>query len=134
MSCRLVVNIKNLFCSLIASDRKYLDPTQVLSSIVDDYGNELAIGDQKDIGEFNLVFLSRIEDGFEESRKDKKMEIQSNEPHIDKINTFGSEETNLLRRSSIRIRDQSVIAQQFIGKLENVFLNEKEGVIFYIFR
>ena len=37
--------------------------------VVDDYGNELAIGDQKDIGEFNLVFLSRIEDGFEESRK-----------------------------------------------------------------
>jgi ubiquitin carboxyl-terminal hydrolase 25/28 len=30
---------------------------------VDDYGNELAIGDQKDIGEFNLIFLSRIEDG-----------------------------------------------------------------------
>jgi ubiquitin carboxyl-terminal hydrolase 25/28 len=54
---------------MIASDRKYLDPTLVLSSIVDDYGNELAIGDQKDIGEFNLVFLSRIEDGFEESRK-----------------------------------------------------------------
>jgi len=75
MSCRLVESIKNLFCSLIASDRKYIDPTNVLSSIVDDYGNELAIGDQKDIGEFNLVFLSRIEDGFEESRKEKKMEI-----------------------------------------------------------
>jgi ubiquitin carboxyl-terminal hydrolase 25/28 len=46
----LVENLKALFCSLIASDRKYLDPTAVLSTIVDDYGNELAIGDQKDIG------------------------------------------------------------------------------------
>ncbi len=58
---------------MIASDRKYIDPTPVISSIVDDYGNEIAIGDQKDIGEFNLIFLSRIEDGLEESRKDKQM-------------------------------------------------------------
>jgi ubiquitin carboxyl-terminal hydrolase 25/28 len=35
---------------MIASDRKYIDPTPVLTSIVDDYGNELPIGDQKDIG------------------------------------------------------------------------------------
>ncbi len=72
-SCKLVENLKQLFCSLIASDRKYVDPTSVISSIVDDYGNELAIGDQKDIGEFNLVFLSRIEDGLEEARKDKSI-------------------------------------------------------------
>ncbi len=48
----------------------------MISSIVDDYGNDLAIGDQKDIGEFNLVFLSRIEDGLEESRQEKHMEIE----------------------------------------------------------
>lgn len=46
---------------MIASDRKYADPTDVISSIVDDDGVELQIGDQKDIGEFNLVFLSRID-------------------------------------------------------------------------
>jgi ubiquitin carboxyl-terminal hydrolase 25/28 len=78
-SCRLVENLKQLFCNLIASDRKYIDPTAVLSSIVDDYGNELTIGDQKDIGEFNLVFLSRIEDGLQESRKDKEMDIEHSE-------------------------------------------------------
>ena len=49
-SCRLVDNLKKLFGSLICSDKKYIDPTPVISSIVDDYGNELAIGDQKDIG------------------------------------------------------------------------------------
>ena len=59
-SCRLVEHLKNLFCSLTATDRKYMDPTPVITSIVDDYGNDLALGDQKDIGEFNLVFLSRI--------------------------------------------------------------------------
>lgn len=54
---------------MIASDRKYLDPTNVMTSIVDDYGNQLPIGDQKDIGEFNLVFLSRIDEGLELSKK-----------------------------------------------------------------
>ena len=63
---------------------------------MDDYGNELTIGDQKDIGEFNLVFLSRIEDGLEESRKDKQMDIEHGEKEnfIDspsKINVFGKE-------------------------------------------
>jgi ubiquitin carboxyl-terminal hydrolase 25/28 len=76
-SCRLVESLKYLFASLIASDRKYIDPTTVISSIVDDYGNDLAIGDQKDIGEFNLIFLSRIEDGLEESRKGKEMEVEN---------------------------------------------------------
>lgn len=46
---------------MIVSDRKYGDPTDVISAIVDDDGNQLQIGDQKDIGEFNLVFLSRID-------------------------------------------------------------------------
>jgi ubiquitin carboxyl-terminal hydrolase 25/28 len=82
-SCKLVDNLKQLFCALIASDRKYIDPTAVISSIVDDYGNDLAIGDQKDIGEFNLVFLSRIEDGLEEARKDKEMEVEKKEKEPD---------------------------------------------------
>ena len=46
---------------MIASDKKYLDPTSVITSIVDDVGNDIPIGDQKDIGEFNLYFLSRVE-------------------------------------------------------------------------
>lgn len=58
---------------MIASDRKYIDPTDVMTSIVDDYGNELPIGDQKDIGEFNLVFLSRIDEGLQLANKKPQM-------------------------------------------------------------
>ena len=58
---------------MIASDRKYVDPTDVISSIVDDDGVELQIGDQKDIGEFNLVFLSRIDEGFSLLREETEM-------------------------------------------------------------
>ena len=46
----MVDNLKDLFGSLIASDKKYADPTEVISSVVDDYGNELTVGDKKDIG------------------------------------------------------------------------------------
>ena len=75
-SCKLVENLKILFSELIASDKKYVDPKAVITSIVDDYGNELAVGDQKDIGEFNLIFLSRIEDGLEENRKERQMAVE----------------------------------------------------------
>ena len=45
------------------SDKKYADPTGVLKSIVDDFGNPIEIGDQKDIGEFNNTLLARIQEG-----------------------------------------------------------------------
>ena len=58
---------------MIASDRKYIDPTDVITSIVDDYGNQIPIGDQKDIGEFNLIFLSRVDEGLGLSKKVNEM-------------------------------------------------------------
>ena len=58
---------------MIASDRKYIDPTDVITSIVDDYGNQIPIGDQKDIGEFNLIFLSRVDEGLGLSKKVNQM-------------------------------------------------------------
>ena len=45
--------MKKLFAFMTKSDKKYADPTGVLKSIVDDFGNPIEIGDQKDIGEFN---------------------------------------------------------------------------------
>jgi ubiquitin carboxyl-terminal hydrolase 25/28 len=62
-SCNLVENMKVLFANMILSDRKYIDPTDVVTSVVDDNGDPIPIGDQKDIGEFNLVFLLRIDEG-----------------------------------------------------------------------
>lgn len=45
------------------SDKKYADPTNVLNCVTDDTGQNINIGDQADIGEFNGIFLSRIEEG-----------------------------------------------------------------------
>ena len=40
------------------SDKKYADPTHVLNCVTDDSGQNVNIGDQADIGEFNGIFLS----------------------------------------------------------------------------
>lgn len=50
---------------MIGSNKKYLEPYEVLKSICDDLGNILPIGDQKDVGEFNHYFLSRIQEGLQ---------------------------------------------------------------------
>ncbi len=100
-----MMNLKELFSLMIGSDRKYVDPTPVLTSIVDDYGNELPIGDQKDIGEFNLIFLSRVDEGLNEKKNSNKMDIEGEvkEDSPSKIKTFNEDDGSLLRRSSIRL-------------------------------
>lgn len=52
-----------MFSNLIFSHKKYADPSAVLNNIVDDLGNTVHFGEEKDIGEFNLNFLERIEEG-----------------------------------------------------------------------
>lgn len=59
---------------MIASDKKYIDPTEVVKSICDDFGNLLPIGDQKDVGEFNHYFLSRVEEGLQTSKNFNRMD------------------------------------------------------------
>jgi ubiquitin carboxyl-terminal hydrolase 25/28 len=62
-SKKLVNETKKLFATMLLSDKKYTDPSRVLNAIVDDFGNPIQIGDQKDIGEFNSTFLARIQEG-----------------------------------------------------------------------
>ena len=45
------------------SDKKYADPTGVLRSVTDNQGRCIDIGDERDIGEFNDIFLSRLQEG-----------------------------------------------------------------------
>ena len=62
----LVDNLARLFAQMIMANRKYVDPTTVLKSLTDDFGNKVQVGEQKDLGEFNLNFLERIEEGLGE--------------------------------------------------------------------
>ena len=62
-SKKLVNETKKLFATMLLSDKKYTDPSRVLHAIVDDFGNPIQIGEQKDIGEFNSTFLARLQEG-----------------------------------------------------------------------
>ena len=56
----LIKNLRILFGKIAKSDTKYADPTAVLKSLTDDCGRSFEIGNERDIGEFNDTFLSRI--------------------------------------------------------------------------
>lgn len=62
----LTERLTGLFAKMALSDKKYTEPSEVLLAFVDDFGAPLLLGDQKDIGEFNLYFLERIEEGLGE--------------------------------------------------------------------
>lgn len=51
---------------MILANRKYVDPTSVLKALTDDYGNLVHVGEQQDLGEFNMNLMERIEEGLGE--------------------------------------------------------------------
>jgi hypothetical protein len=64
----LIRNLRVLFGNLAMSDKKYADPTAVLKSLTDSYGKPFEVGEERDIGEFNDCFLSRISEGLRYKR------------------------------------------------------------------
>ena len=58
----LVNKLKNLFTTLIKSNKKYQDASEVLRALRDEFGNPIPIGDQKDISEFHLQFINCLLD------------------------------------------------------------------------
>ena len=151
---------------MIKSDKKYVDPSQVLNSVVDDegisnlmqenfnifIGNSIPIGDQKDVAEFNLCFLSRIEEGLQykilnedgDIPTEKKDEINENclrisEKHSNdlsdsKVSLKTPLKENKIKFSYNSIKEESVICQTFFGKMQQTILytENNEKVSFFI--
>ena len=76
----LVIQLQKVFGFLIRSNRKYIDPTSLAKAIVDDNGKYIYIymyiyiiylgkaiemGEQKDVGEFNMMLLTNLEEGLQ---------------------------------------------------------------------
>lgn len=57
---------------MLYTNQKYSDPTEVLKYIMDDFAQPVGIGEQRDLGEFNLIFLERIEEGLAELTEDSQ--------------------------------------------------------------
>ena len=51
------------------SNIKYQNPTLVLENIVDDQGEGISIYEQKDIGEFFITLLERLQEGMGENKQ-----------------------------------------------------------------
>lgn len=68
---------------LTRSDKKYTDPTDVLKSIVDQFGRTIEIGDEKDISEFNQTFLARISEGFNYKKNKSNQQEEDNKMVVD---------------------------------------------------
>lgn len=60
----LINELQILFAKMALGDFKYLDPIGVLDAVVDDQGDKVAIGEERDISEYNSILLQRIRDAF----------------------------------------------------------------------
>ena len=45
--------MKIIFAKMALGKKKYLDPRVILDTLLDDQGDKMAIGDEKDISEYN---------------------------------------------------------------------------------
>lgn len=103
---------------MIRSHRKYLDPTAVLAALVDDFGNPIQIGDEKDVGEFNMILISRIEDGLKIGH--------SEGAEFDTISIKRKDSLTPLQES--RLLDEGIVTTFFYGKqVEELHFQETTG-------
>lgn len=129
-SLKLVKQLQLLFSALIRSHRRYLDPSNVLNALVDDFGNQLMIGDQKDVGEFNMIFVSRLEDGMKPIKPDVDQQDSEEQP----LAEVGDPEPVpiLVRKGSlnysITVPEEGAIASLFYGRqVELLTSTEEDG-------
>ncbi|CAK60951.1 unnamed protein product (macronuclear) [Paramecium tetraurelia] len=117
-SIQLVQNLQNLFISMIGSDKKYVDPSEVVKSICDEFGNVLPIGDQKDVGEFNLYFLSRVGEALTQT--------ESQSSKIEDIYIESS--PSILKQKSSVIHDEDIVSKLFLCKVFHQFEFDQGGI------
>jgi ubiquitin carboxyl-terminal hydrolase 25/28 len=103
----LVNKLKELFTTLIKSNKKYQDASDVLRALRDEFGNPIPIGDQKDISEFHLQFINCLYDEMK-PKEDVKHEEVKVEPKVkvEEEVKEGSEEDN--KQADLERKDSKV--------------------------
>ena len=122
-----------MFTAMFLSNVKYQDPTKVLESIVDDNGDSISIYEQKDIGEFFLNFLDRMQDGLGENKNlirklmgdDFALQMKLNQRRDCCPSQKGSEDDNLLDDVKKK-KDAQFAKQNSVG--EDAFADEQEDL------
>lgn len=62
----MVVQLQKLFAKMLLTNQKYVDPSIVVNSVVDDFGRKIDVGNQMDVVEYLLNFIERLEEGLDE--------------------------------------------------------------------
>ena len=62
---QFVLELQRLFASMALSERKCVDPSQVMHKLLDANGHPVHIGNQQDVNEFNHIFLQRVGEGLD---------------------------------------------------------------------
>lgn len=65
-SQNMVRQLQKLFAKMLLSNEKYVDPSTVVNSVVDDFGRKIDVGSQMDVVEYLLNFIERLEEGLDE--------------------------------------------------------------------
>jgi len=118
-SLNLVMNLQKLFSHLIFSNRRYVEPTAILKALVDDYGNPISIGDQKDAGEFNIIFLAGIN------------EALKNEENVSSLFSPTKAVTSAPKRSPSESLGLNITSPISL-KLDSTFINDNFFGQFYV--
>jgi len=63
------MHLQKLFAKLLLTNQKYVDPSQVVNSVVDDFGRKIDVGSQMDVVEYLLNFIERLEEGLDEAKQ-----------------------------------------------------------------
>lgn len=90
LSVNMMECLKDLFAGMICSNQKYENPAEVINKCADDQGEIIKIGDQKDIVEFMISFLSRMEDAFNLKTNSGSDWVASDIPDEGPISSIGA--------------------------------------------
>lgn len=63
---QMCLNMQRLFAQMLTSNQKYVDPSMLVHSVVDDENHKVRVGDEMDVTEYLLNLIERMEEGFDE--------------------------------------------------------------------
>ena len=72
----MIRNLKYLFGTLVKSSKKYSDASPVLNELKDEDGRDISIGEQNDVSEFHLKFVSWLEKEIKSKYETEKKKVE----------------------------------------------------------
>lgn len=99
-----MLELQKVFAFMTKSKRKYINPKTLADLIVACSGSEMMLGDEKDVGEFNINFLARIDEALGKELRGSVLSSQYLNP-------------STRNRAFLRLSRENFIARAFFGKL-----------------